>query len=389
MAIILCIAILPIARCKTKTQQVLIVLLLLVHIGVSIYYYIYTNNAFADARGYYYDPQNEYIEPFTVGTVATFKIVHFLKSSIHASYFDCFLIFQSVGFAGLLILARVFKEIEEKIGVEDRNGYLLLLFLPTVLFWTSAIGKDAPLFFAISVAVWSMLRLRHRFLFFCFAVGVMVLFRAHIALITMSAVAAAAFFEGRSSLGRRVGLMMVALIGVWLVIGPAQRTINFDQKSVSSITTYIEQQQSIYATAGGTTAVIHAPFIVRIVSLLFRPFFFDARGILGFVPSVENVGTVLVVIYTLAHWRNLAHLARRVFFIRFTLMFSALLLFSLALVYYNVGLGLRERVMAYPMIFSTLVALWSFRRKAAVASSRDLRSGGLLPAGVIGPVSKL
>jgi hypothetical protein len=39
------------------------------------------------------------------------------------------------------------------------------------------------------------------------------------------------------------------------------------------------------------------------------------------------------------------------------------MLFLLTLVYYNVGLGLRERVMAYPMIFSTLVALWSLREK--------------------------
>jgi hypothetical protein len=36
--------------------------------------------------------------------------------------------------------------------------------------------------------------------------------------------------------------------------------------------------------------------------------------------------------------------------------------------YYNVGLGLRERVMVYPMVFCTLVAVWSFVRKQKLAS---------------------
>lgn len=374
-AIAISIALLPAARCKDRTQYFMIILLLLAHLSVAMYYYRYTNHASADAWGYYYDPSNQYLRPFSVGTVPVFKLVHFLKVELQASYLDCFLLFQSIGLAGLVFLARVFKEIEEKLQVPDRRGYLGLLFLPTLLFWTAAIGKDAPLFFSISVLVWSILNLRQRFAYFCVAVGIMVLFRAHIALLAMTALAAAAFFERTGSLGRRLGLMMIAVVGIWLVIGPAQRTINFDETSVSSIATYVDEQQSIYATAGGSTAVVHAPLLVRIVSLLFRPFFFDAHGMLGLIPSIENIGAIIAFVYVIGRWREMAHLARRVFFVRFMLIFATALLFSLALVYYNVGLGLRERVMAYPMILSSLVALWSFRRKLAQAAPRSREDG--------------
>jgi len=69
------------------------------------------------------------------------------------------------------------------------------------------------------------------------------------------------------------------------------------------------------------------------------------------------------VLYMIANARNLKLLLQRVEFIRFIFVFSVLLLLSLALVYYNIGLGLRQRVMAYPMVFSLLVALWSLKRK--------------------------
>jgi hypothetical protein len=39
----------------------------------------------------------------------------------------------------------------------------------------------------------------------------------------------------------------------------------------------------------GRTSV-DAPFPIRVLSLLFRPFFFDANDILGIVVSIENAG---------------------------------------------------------------------------------------------------
>jgi hypothetical protein len=108
---------------------------------------------------------------------------------------------------------------------------------------------------------------------------------------------------------------------------------------------------------------------MKVVSLLFRPLFFDAHGIMGVIASAENVSVIALFLYCVAQWRDIAHLVRRVLFVRFSLIFAFILLFLMSVLYYNVGLGLRERVMAYPMIYCTIVALWSLRQKRSLMRS--------------------
>lgn len=229
------------------------------------------------------------------------------------------------------------------------------------------------MFLAVSLAVWSVLRFRKRLVHFAIALGIMVMFRAHIALMAGTALAMAAFFDKSTHVGKKIGLLGTAALSIFLVIGPVQQTLDVDVTSISSVTQFFDEHNSLYATVGGTTSMGDAAYPIKVLSLLFRPLFFDARGVLGVVASIENIAVIIGFLYALAHWRDIAHLARRVFFIRFSLLYAVIILFSLTLVYYNVGLGLRERIMAYPMIFSVLVALWSMRRKFAVDRSAHMR----------------
>jgi hypothetical protein len=263
--------------------------------------------------------------------------------------------------------------------VSQRRGYLFILFLPSVNFWTAAIGKDAPIFFAICLSLWAMLDLRKRYIYFGLALALMVVVRAHIALMAAAALAGAAFFERSITLGRKAGLLSVALICVSFLAGAVQNTLDVDVTSTSSVSAFLEKQNGIYENVGGTTSLGSASFPVRLFSLLFRPLFFDSLGMMGLVASIENVAVIFAFLYMLIRWRNLVFLTRRVLFFRFAVIFAAMILISLSLVYYNVGLGLRQRVMAYPMVFSMLVALWAYRRKGKTAAApnipRDLMLG--------------
>lgn len=381
ISVLMCIAGLRFVWPRLTIDRLLIcMILLIVHFVASYYYYRYSLTNIADSFAYYFYASLWKDQTIGLSTVLVANVVQFLKKTFGASYLECFLFFQSFGFIGLMIMARVFTEIEERVGVQAPRGYLALLFLPSVNFWTAAIGKDALLFFAISLCVWSMLRLRKRFLYFCVALTVMMLFRAHIALMAATAFAAAAFFEPSISVGRKAGLLTIALIGGWFALGAVQSTLGLDATSVSAIGGFLDKQNAVYATVAGTTSLGNSPFLVRVFSLLFRPFFFDATGIMGAIASVENLGVAIVTVQMLAHWRDLAHLMRRVMFVRFAAIFAFLILLSLTLIYYNVGLGLRQRVMAYPMIYSMLVALWSMRLKRVAAPAPD-RQNRLLAEG--------
>lgn len=370
IAMALSIAAMSIAWTKLTVPKLLLsVALLFAHVAACLYNHNYTLSHLSDSFFYYYDPFGYWNRSWGLGTVLVTQLTHVLRFGLGATYLDCFLIFQTFSLAGVALLARTFDEIEAKVGVPERRGYWVILFLPSLHFWTVAIGKDAPLMFAISLCVWSMLSFRRRFVFFCIAILVMVLFRAHIALMAILSLGAAAFFGSSISFGRKLGVFVIAIAGFLLVLGPVQSTINADVTSASSVEDFLARQSDIGAATAGTTSIGSVSYPIRLVSLLFRPLFFDAAGLLGLLASAENVLVVIAFLYILIHFRDLVFLARRVDFIRFIILFATIILLSLALIYYNVGLGLRQRVMAYPMIFTLLVAMWSIRQRHRLEAS--------------------
>jgi hypothetical protein len=71
--------------------------------------------------------------------------------------------------------------------------------------------------------------------------------------------------------------------------------------------------------------------------------------------------------YFLFRWREVIDLYRKVFFIRFSAVLTLSLILLLAIVNYNVGLGLRERTMFLPPLLSIFVAVWAFRQRMKLA----------------------
>ena len=65
-------------------------------------------------------------------------------------------------------------------------------------------------------------------------------------------------------------------------------------------------------------------------------------------------------------------MVREVYFARFSLFFTCILFVMLSLLYYNVGLGLRQRAMAFPALFSLFVAQYLVQRQRAQSISRDI-----------------
>ncbi len=359
----------------TPNRVYLFLVLMALHIGASIAFYIYVQSAPADSGLYYYDPYGMARWNFGLGTVFLVRLVQTMREWIGGSYLDYFLIFQAFGFWGLVLLMRTFEEVHAKLGLKPTALSYLLLFLPGVHFWTSAIGKDAPLFLGCSLAVWAAMRFPARLPYFALAVFIMVLFRPHIALVAVAALATAEFFDPRSSTIRKLGLLMVALAGMALVAGTIQTTFSVDVTSADSLTGFFERQQAIGQGIGGGTAVADASYPVKLLSLLFRPFFFDSSGGFALVASMENVVYVFVVGFLLLNVPLVVRLSTRIYFLRFCLVFATTLILLLALVYYNVGLGARQKTMIVPALFSLVVAVWAVRR-----SGLDMaRAGGRAP----------
>lgn len=361
--ILLNLMILPFAFVQKSRQRLAIFMLLLImHVAASVAYYLYAQTTSADSSLYYDPPQILTDLPTGLGTMFVIRLTQWIKSATGGSFLDLFLIFQAFGFWGIILLMRTLEEISLELGQKQPAITFLMLFLPGLHFWTSAIGKDSALFFGASFAVWAAMHLRARFIQFGLAVFVIMLFRPHIALIAVIALAGAATLDRRAKGYVKLLLLAAASVGAIVVAGTVQTSLNVDVGSAESVGDFFARQSEIAGRMAGGSAVVGAAYPIRLVSLLFRPLFVDAGGAFGLIASFENLFMLFIFGSLLTSFRESLRLAREVFFLRFALFFAVALMLLLALVYYNVGLGLRQRAMYMPGLLTFFAALVAVRR---------------------------
>ena len=361
-AVLLCLAALPLFPPARSSRGLLLFFgILLLHVAASVAFYQYALRSSADAALYYYDATGLRRSDMELGTIFTIKFVQFIKASIGGTYLDHFLIFQSLGFWGLLFLQRCLEYAHQSFGDALTRVPNWVLFFPGLHFWTSAPGKDAPLFFAICLALWATIR-STRAMWFGAAVFVMLMFRPHIALLATAALAGGAFFGGRSNAVVKISLIVVALVALSVVAGTVQRSLVIDLTDPSFVGAFLEQQQQRSEWIEGATNLQNAVFPVRLLSLLFRPFFIDAGGAFGLVSSVENLILLFVIGFMVWNWRDGLAAFRSSLPFRFGFLFSVVLIVLLTLTYYNVGLGLRQKTMMMPGLLTLFAAQWMLQR---------------------------
>jgi hypothetical protein len=368
---------------RSKNRIVILFVAWVLHITSAFVYYYYAQSHVTDAWGYYYDPHDLYRAGISLGSWCVFFVVHFLRELIGGTFLDYFLLFQAAGFWGVAVLMRTMEEVYARFALKPADVILSICWLPGLHFWTSGIGKDPLLFLACSLAVWSVMAPRKRWPSLAAALGIMLMFRAHIALVAVIALAGATFLNKRKSAGQWLALGVLAA-GIVVAVVTVRRALVVDVTSVQSVSDFVEARSSVNRTVGGATAVF-APFPVRVLSLLFRPFFFDAREAFGIISSLENVAMLFVVAKVTANWQISKNIASDIFAVRFWWFFTFALVLLLGFMYYNVGLGLRQRTMFMPPLIAAFVTVLAIRkgRAAFAVECRDARGtvqGWRMPA---------
>jgi hypothetical protein len=313
-----------------------------------------------------------------------------MKHAVGGTFLDYFLLFQVISFFGICVLTRTIEEIYRELGVEQPLYVYFLPLLPGLHFWTCAIGKDGALLLAVCLSIWAMMNLRRRYLAMGAALVIMVVIRPHIASLAVAALALTILFDGKTRLAPRILLVAVTLVGLAYSLTFVGDMTSVDLTSPDDVSDYLAAHEEVTKdaeTAGNSAVYGSYPF--KMLSLLFRPMFIDATDIMGLAASMENLILLLLFGTLAARLRTVAGLVRRLSYIRFALIFAVLVAALLALVYYNIGLGLRQKTMFVPaiiIIFVTVIALGQARRllparaQAGVGGPRPA-SPEALPAG--------
>jgi hypothetical protein len=347
---------------ESHSRLLLFVALLLIHIGASIVACILSQEFGSDAQLYYHDPWNAYSDGIGVSTIFIINLVQFLKSYIGGSFLDYFLLFQATGFWGILFIMRAFDEINQELGQPMFNGVYLLLLLPGLHFWTGTIGKDGLMLMVVAMCTWAAFRLQSRYLVFGAGVVIALLVRPHIALVALVAFALTLLVGRGTSLLARAALLAIVVVGISSTIGVLQDLVSgLNFSSSESMAEVLESRNRISEESGADISITGASFPVRLLSLLFRPFFFDAKGVLGLIASLENLVLLAIFVILVRRFGTALSLARATVFARFAFFFFVLITVFLAIVNYNVGLGLRQKMMMMPTLLIFFAATMAIR----------------------------
>ncbi|HYD38063.1 MAG TPA: hypothetical protein VEA60_10640 [Allosphingosinicella sp.] len=347
----------------TRVKVAYMALIYLIHVAASVVYFWRALENQGDSDMYYYDPYQTYEEGFNVGTQALIYVTQYIKSSVGGTYLDFFLLFQAIGFLGIMVLLRIFEEIHDELRLPHRPYLYALIAIPSLHFWSSALGKDGPFLLATSLAIWAAMRLPKRAKALAGALLLMLLIRPHIALVAAAALSLAVIVGKGIPAYVRVVLFLVALVGTGLAASTLESTYAIDITSAESIGKQFERRDNVLQSEEAGSTAVDAPFPIRLLSLMFRPFFFDAYELFALIASFESMLVIAIVIMLAVRSSDLLGLFRTVFFARYALIFAIGMTIFLALSYWNVGLGLRQKwTMLMPMYLVLFVAVLAVRR---------------------------
>ena len=196
------------------TQSIPSLRLYIYHTLYSLFYFLYSLSNSADSFGYYQAGVGG-IYTFFPGTPFVESICSLLYSVFHLSYLSTFLFFNIIGTLALFIFYLLIISISIHSSSLFRKYSFLLIYFPSVSFWSAAIGKDVFSFLSINLAIWSLLSFQTRKGLALISFLLMFFVRPHMAFILLFAFALSILFFRPISLYKR--LFILSLISLFSI----------------------------------------------------------------------------------------------------------------------------------------------------------------------------
>lgn len=313
-------------------------------------------------------------------------------------------VFASLCFTGQVLMWRAFKR---AVPEGDHHRYaLLVLFLPSLLFWPSSIGKEALMLFCVGVVCYGAaqifgdkVRTAGIVTFLLGAFGLF-LIRPHMALIAIvalgvaSAVSTVAGFRERSSM-RIFAVRLLALVVLIGAAGAATSGLSSffsdgaksDESGISAVLAKTKAQTS----EGGSQFVppsVDSPTKVPagVVTVLFRPFPWEAHSMNSLIASAE--GLLLLALFAVGYRRVITWF--RVAPGRPYLVFAAVYAFVFVVSFSyigNFGILARQRTQMLPLILTMIAMFPAVRTRTSLLGFRPTASRSDAESSVGEPVA--
>jgi len=310
--------------------------------------------------------------PDTQAAVPGTGSMRYISGLVHAvcgsDEMASFLIFAWIAFLGCYFLYRAFVT---AVPDADRYRYAVLLFFwPSIVFWPSSIGKESVMLFSLGLAALGGARFftrRPGGITLAF-LGILItyLVRPHVALIMLLALGFALLIgRGQSRPTRsltpgsiaKAAAVLLLILGVSYMAGRTARFLGVKTLQPSSTEEAFLEVQGNTKKGGSEFSPANATnpigYPQAAVTILFRPFLFEAHTGEQIASALETLGLALLVVVS---WRRLLSVPWRLRaqpYVALALAFVLVFFFVFAVIS-NFGILARERTMVLPFVLALL-----------------------------------
>jgi hypothetical protein len=296
-------------------------------------------------------------------------LINYIPSHVlELSFFTGNMGYALLGYLGFIYLYRIV--ITTTPNTETLSGFKLfgiplfpwIWFLPNLHFWSSGIGKDTLMFFCIALFVYSLLRLKKRFLGLSLSVILSLAIRPHITLFLVLSFGIGYTLDGRLKAYQKALIFILFAFLFGSIFNYVLDFVQLESLETQAIQDYTSNKAANLNQADSSSGldISGYPYPFKVFTFLYRPFFFDVNGFLAILASVENL---ILLFFTVMVLRNspVKGFKRGNFLVKGALIYFMLGALSFALILGNLGIMLRQKNMFYPMFF--IFGLWVYYQK--------------------------
>jgi hypothetical protein len=301
-----------------------------------------------------------------VGTGFLKALTGIVYAFLGTSQLGAFVFFSFLSFLGLLMLWRAFRRAVPN-GDGRRYG-LLVLFLPSLLYWPSALGKEGWGLMCVGLCSYGVALMLTRKLvpgFLALVAGLVgvTMLRPHVALVVFGGLVFAALLGKPRKATAGTPLIRAVVFGALFVTGlilvsQAQSFLgvsSLDQTSVGKKLDKTQRQTGKEAGSTFTPARIHSPIDVpwATVTVLFRPLPWEAGSGQEMAATAESVFLIVLAYKSRRRLRSIVREARSYPYVAYCIGFTAMFIFAFSS-FANFGLLARQRTQTIPLVLTFL-----------------------------------
>ncbi|SDS79414.1 hypothetical protein SAMN04487764_3077 [Gillisia sp. Hel1_33_143] len=355
-------------------------ILFVYHIFFWLVYYLYALFNNSDSKLYFDRPQNPimgWMDFF--GTSTTF--IDFLSwpiiNILNFNYEMMMVFYAWLGYLGFLYAYLFFREnIPLKIKVFKKFDLLtLILFFPNMHFWTSSLGKGAPIFLGLMMFAYAIKNPKGRLITLIIGSLIIYFIRPHVFLfVAVGTVLGYMTGKEKISLGKKLLIYVFMIGGLILVQDQILGIAGLDgsEDLVSDFENFSDDRSASLGNSGSGVDMSSYPLPLKLFTFWFRPLFFDAPGLLGLITSVENLIYLLLFIKILKK-DFISFIKSSTVVVKMSLVVFFLSSFAMTFIMSNLGIIMRQKSMVMYFLFFVIYYYLAQKKYDKIIKIKKLR----------------